>query len=94
MEGNWQGGEGRYPGRITRVHRGGEAFDILYDDGDREQEVRPASNRSRLRGARRDNVIIIMIVRRPLRPPLWHGGFTSPVTARDCAVTHSMCSQR
>ena len=36
----------------------------------------------------------IMIVRRPLRPPLWHGGFISPVTARDCAVTHSMCSQR
>ena len=34
----------------------------------------------------------IMIVRRPLRPPLSRGGFISPGTAHGCAATRSMCS--
>lgn len=41
IEGNYKGKGKFYPGKITKVHKNGKRFiyDILYDDGDREENV-------------------------------------------------------
>ncbi|GBG28986.1 Cytidine deaminase [Hondaea fermentalgiana] len=54
VEARFKGGSKWYKGRVTRVGAGGRAFDIDYDDGDKERSV-PASRVRRLdSGSSRD----------------------------------------
>jgi hypothetical protein len=47
VEARYKGGSRFYKGKITRVRMGGRAFDILYDDGEKEMGVKKENVRGR-----------------------------------------------
>ena len=73
VDGNYRGEGDWYPGRIAKVHADGAArrYDVHYDDGDREAQVRPSCLRPRAKKKKNKN-------KKAGAGPRWRPGRTVP----------------